>query len=337
MNGLSSPLRKKGLLPTKKNMTEQAPTPQFPRATEYAPYKSGHFRLAMGLLPLDLRDWIEPDEPMASELAEKERLLRERHQETFAALPEAAEGSAEVLELLGAHLPTRFPQLFRREGNLLRHLVTRQTWDLAQNVLHPLDLAGRLVQEDLCLMRLNAESHLYHLVGVSLCFPTRWRFADKLGKPLNLVHEPVPGYEEELASTIDRFFERLKVDKPVWRVNWGLIDDPTLFQPTGHGRKGLNPDITVDNAGDKLWIRMERQTLRRLPRTRDILFTIRVHVRPLCELATRPDRAAELASTIRSMPEPMRLYKSLPPFLDAALGWLDRVAASRSENSSPAV
>jgi hypothetical protein len=151
------------------------------------------------------------------------------------------------------------------------------------------------------------------------------------------VHEPVPGYEEELASTMDRFFERLKVDKPVWRVNWGLIDDPTLFQPTGHGRKGLNPDITVENAGDKLWIRMERQTLRRLPRTRDILFTIRVHVRPLCELVTRPDRAAELASTIRSMPEPMRLYKSLPPFLGAALGWLDRVAASHSENSSPVV
>lgn len=328
-------MRNKRLLPTKMSVTAQPPTLQFPPAPEYAPYKSGQFRLAMGLLPLDLHDWIEPDEHMKIELAEKERLLCEQHHAVFAVLPEAFNGAAEVLELLAAHLPVRFPTLFRREGNLLHHLVSQRTWDLSQNVLHPLDLAGRLVQEDLCLMRFNTESNLYHLVGASLCFPTRWRLADKLGKPLNLVHGPVPGYEEELASTMDRFFERLKVDKPVWRVNWGLIDDPTLFQPTGHGRKGLNPDITVDNARDKLWIRMERQTLRRLLQTQDILFTIRVHVRPLRELATRPERAAELAATIRSMPESMRLYKSLPPFLEAVLGWLDRVASSQSENSSP--
>jgi dimethylamine monooxygenase subunit A len=315
-------------------MTGQDSASLLPRAPEYAPYKSGHFRLAMGLLPLDPHDWIEPDEHVASELAEKERLLQEQHPAVFAVLPEAFNGSAEVLELLAAHLPARFPSLFTRAGNLLHNQVTRQTWDLSQNVLHPLELAGRLVQEDLCLMQFNAESNLYHLVGASLCFPTRWRLADKIGKPLNLVHGPVPGYEEELASTMDRFFERLKVDKPVWRVNWGLIDDPTLFQPTGHGRKGLNPDITVENAGDKLWLRMERQTLRRLPRTQDILFTIRVYVRPLRELATRPERAAELAATIRSMPEPMRLYKSLPPFQDAVLGWLDRVAAARSAGSS---
>jgi len=288
----------------------------------------------MGLLPLDLHDWIEPDEYMAVELAERERLLREQHPAVFAALPEAFDGSVETLELLAMHLPARFPSLFKKEKNVLHNRVTQQTWDLSQNVLHPLDLAGRLVQEDLCLMRFNSESGLYHLVGASLCFPTRWRLADKLGKPLNLVHAPVPGYEEELASTMDRFFTRLKVEKPVWRVNWGLIDDPTLFQPTGHGRKGLNPDITVDNAGDKLWLRMERQTLRRLPRTYGILFTIRVYVRPLRELAIRPERASELAATIRSMPEPIRLYKSLPPFLDAVLEWLDRVALSQSEDSS---
>lgn len=318
-------------------MTDQLSTPQLPHAPEYAPYKSGHFRLAMGLLPLDLHDWLEPDEQMVVELAEKERLLCERHSEVFAALPEAAAGSTEVLELLVGYLPTQFATLFQRDGQLLRNLVTQQTWVVSQSVLHPLDLAGRLIQEDLCLLQENAQTGLYHLVGASLCFPTRWRLADKLGKPLHLVHGPVPGYEEELASTMDRFFARLKVDKPVWRVNWGLIDDPTLFQPTGHGRKGLNAGITIENAGDTLWLRMERQTLRRLPRTHDILFTIRVYVRPLRELATQPERAVELASTIRTMPEPMRIYKSLPPFLDAVLGWLDHAAASQSENSSPTV
>jgi hypothetical protein len=283
----------------------------------------------MGLRPLDLQDWIEPDEHMAVELAEKERLLRDHPQEVFAVLPEATEGATEVLELLAAHLPARFPTLYRREGPLLTDLVMQRTWDLAQPALHPLDLAGRLVQEDLCLMAREAPRDVYCLVGASLCFPTRWRLAEKMSKPLQAIHAPVPGYDAQLASTMDRFFARLRPDKPVWRCNWSLVDDPLLFQPTGHGRRGCNGEITADNAGEKVWLRMERQTLRRLPRTRAILFTIRVHVRPLHHLARRPERAARFAATLRALPEPMRRYKSLPSFLAAVLTWLDRVPAAR--------
>lgn len=306
-------------------MTASALAPTFPPPPDYVPFRAGPFRLVAGLQPLDLQGWIEIDDHFAGELAEKERLLRERHHEVFAAFPEALAGSMEVLELLAAHLPARFPTLYRSEGDFLDNLVTQQRWHLSRQVLHPLDLAGRLVQEDLCLMRHDPATNTYRLVGASLCFPTRWRLADKLGKALTAIHEPVAGYEEQLAATVDRFFERLKVEKPVWRLNWGLIDDPALFQPTGHGRQGLNPDITAENAGEKLWIRMERQTLRRLPRTRDVLFTIRVHVRPLQELQAHPERAATLASALRNMPEPTRLYKSLSPFLDAVLVWLERI------------
>ncbi len=280
----------------------------------------------MGLFPLELQDWIEPDERMVTELAEKERLLHERPYDVFAALPEAAEGAAETLALLAEHLPTRFPALYTREGEVLHNLVTQQSWDLTQTELHPLDVAGRLVQEDLCLMKPLESSEAYCLVAASLCFPTRWRLSEKIGQPLNTIHAPIPGYEEQLASTMDRYFERIKTDKPVWRLNWGLIDDPALFQPTGHGRKGHNPDITPENAGEKIWLRMERQTLRRLPRSQDVLFTIRVYVRPLHDLANRPEQAAALAAAARALPEPMRLYKSLPPFLDAVLLWLDRVS-----------
>jgi hypothetical protein len=124
----------------------------FPPAPDYAPFAPGPFRLSMGLRPLALQDWIEPDEHMAVELAEKEQLLRDHPQEVFAVLPEATESATEVLELLAAHLPARFPTLYRREGPVLTNLVMQRTWDLAQPALHPLDLAGRLVQEDLCLM-----------------------------------------------------------------------------------------------------------------------------------------------------------------------------------------
>ena len=298
----------------------------FPPQPDYAPFKAGPFRLSMGLVQLDLKDWIGLDDNLVSELTEKECLLTQRHDDVFAVLPEAEPGSQETLELLVDHLLNRFPEIYKCSGDQVENLATGQQWNIRGTSLHPLDLAGRLVQEDLCLMQWNAATEVYHLVGASLCFPTRWRLADKIGKPLNTIHAPIPGYEEQLASTMDRFFDRLKVDKPVWRLNWSLVDDPTLFQPTGHVRKGINTDITAENAGGKLWLRMERQTLRRLPQTQDILFTIRVHVKPLVQLAEQPERAVQLAAAIRALPQPLQQYKSFPPIIDAALAWLDRAA-----------
>ena len=308
-------------------MTTSPSDLSFPSPPDYAPFKVGPFRLSMGLMPLELKDWIEPDAQCAVELKEKERLLTERHAEVFAVLPEADPGSAEALALLVEHLPSRFPELYRRNGDRLDNLATGQRWVIHDTPLHPLDLAGRLVQEDLCLMQWQAHTQVYHLVGASVCFPTRWRLADKIGKPLNTIHAPIPGYAAQLATTMDKFFDRLKVERPVWRLNWALMDDPTLFQPTGQGRTGVNTDITPENAGDTLWLRMERQTLRRLPHSHDILFTIRVYVRPLAHLATQPDRAAQFAAALRALPPSMRLYKSLPPFIEAALTWLDRAGA----------
>lgn len=288
-------------------------------------FRAAPFRLTMGLAPLDLGDWIEPDAQMAAELAIKERLLTERHQEVFAALPTALAGSAEVLELLAAHLPARFPDLYRRNGEQLDNLVTGQCWDLSRPTLHPLDLAGRLVQEDLCLMQRGDDATTYDLVGASVCFPTRWGLREKIGQSLAAIHAPVPGYEPQLGASMDRFFGRMKTARPVWRRNWSLMDDPTLFQPTGHGRQTRNRDITADNAGDTAWLRMEHQTLRRLPCSGDILFTIRVYVHPLHSLAACPTHAAALASAIRALPPAMQRYKSIAPMRDAVLAWLDKV------------
>ena len=153
-----------------------------------------------------------------------------------------------------------------------------------------------------------------------------------MGHLLSVIHGPVPAYETQLSSTMDRFFARLKVERPVWRINWSLMDDPALFQPRGHGRRERNPDITIHNAGDRLWLRMERQTLRRLPRTGDILFTIRIYVRPLRELALHPDRASTLAAAIRALSPEMYRYKSLPPFVDAVLAWLDQSVGEGPKN-----
>jgi dimethylamine monooxygenase subunit A len=289
----------------------------------YLPFVSGKWRMVPGLVALDLSTWIEIDQALGDELALKEQLLQERYPEVFASLPGSELAQAEVLESLLTHLCHYFPQYYDREENQIRNLVTQQVWKINDFEAAPLDLAGRLVQEDLCLLRPGVSG--YELVAASVCFPSRWRLADKMGRCLGQIHAPVPGYAEKLSSPVDRFFEQLKVDRPVWRMNWSIADSPDLFLPPKLESEPLNTTIDASNVREKLWIRTERQTLRRLAKTGNILFTIRTHLYPFHVLEAYPDAANGLLLMLQQVPIETQLYKSLVPFYPVMLGYLTQL------------
>ena len=72
----------------------------------------------------------------------------------------------------------------------------------------PLELAGRLVQEDLCLIEASPDGP--RLTAAVLCFPSRWRLHEKLGRPLAEVHGKVPFYGDRLARPVDRFMAHVR-------------------------------------------------------------------------------------------------------------------------------
>jgi hypothetical protein len=291
----------------------------------YRPFLEGSWRLAMGLKALDLDDWIEIDDRFVAELARRRALLEERRDEVCLALPESLIGQAEVLALLLDHLPARFPEIYRRSPEAIENLVTGERFDLKLGAWRdaPLALAGRLIQEDLCLLR--RREHSYRLVAAVVCFPSHWRLADKLGQPLDLIHGPVPGFAERLATTVDRFIVNLKVERPVWRANWSLADTPELFRPPQHRPRAKS--IAAEHAGEQVWLRVERQTLRRLPRTRDVLFTIRTYVEPLARVIDTPEAARALAARLAELPDAMAAYKGIAPIRAPLLAWLECRAA----------
>ncbi len=266
--------------------------------------------------------WIEIDDRFAADLAAKRALFAARHAEVFAALPEAAAAAEELLALLADHLPRHHPDRFRRDGEHLVNLATGESWDVAHPALHPLETCGRLVQEDFCLM--GGDGGKYRLVGAALCAPSRWRLGDKIGRDLAAIHAPVPGYRDALEPGVDRFFARLKPEKPAWRLNWTILDDPAPFQPLPQRAARA---ITEANAGAALWLRVERQTLRRLPATGHVVFTIRTYITALDAAIASADAAAELAALLRDAPEATLAYKHMTRFRSALLDWLDARAA----------
>ena len=294
-----------------------------PAGAPYLPFEGGRFRLAMGLMPLAPANWLEIDANLARDLAAKRALLDARHDEVFAALPEAEAPAAELLAILADHLPRHHPAIFRREGNMLCNLATGERWDVARPTLHPLDLSGRLVQGDFCL--LCAADGPFRLVGATLCAPSRWRLADKLGRPLAAIHAPVPGYRAALEQPVDRFFAHLKPGRLVWRLNWTIVDDPTPFQPQ---RIAGTVPVTAANAGAQLWLRIERQTLRRLEATGAVVFTIRTHITRLDAAIADASAAADLAALLRDAPDATLAYKHIAPYQAALLAWLDARAVT---------
>jgi hypothetical protein len=291
----------------------------------YLPSESRSARMSMGLKPLSLEDWIEIDENFARYLVLKKQRLDHNYAEVFASLLDTQAAQQEVLELLLEHLLLNFSQLYRRHGESIQNLVTKENWHLKAFENNPLDLAGRLVQEDLCLMQFRSGN--YVLSAASLCFPFHWKPQDKLGQPLSQIHDPVPGYQEHLEHPVDHFFDRLKSDSPVYRLNWGIATTPDLALDYARQdkQKGVTP-ITIDNIGENLWLRMERQTLRRLEKSSSILFTIRTYIYPLSILEQHPSAARHLITRIHQASMEMLGYKSILPIQDTLLRYLEQIS-----------
>ncbi len=238
----------------------------------------------MGLRPLEMRAWLEVDEHFHEELDLKTRLLEENYRDVVATNPEGDEASRELLTEITLNLRAYHPGV----GT-----------DVDQSE-HPLVSAARLVQEDLCVL---VRDDAWRLRAACVCFPSRWDLASKIGTTLDDIHDPVPGYDRELSRPTNAFFDRLQPGRSFWRLNWTLLDSPALFQPAG-ARRTPTGDL------DQWYFRVERQTLRSLPRTEAVVFTIRTYVASAQTLCARDETFAEsLTRAIGSAPASMQEYK----------------------------
>lgn len=161
-------------------------------------------------------------------------------------------------------------------------------------VIDRLEAACRLVPEDVLLMA--QQDSKWELVGGWLVFPNQWTIEDKMGESLALIHDPIDGYEEMLRYKADTFFDRLGTTRIFWRRNWFFHDQPTFFQP----EKLENRPMRSAEEASRLFIRSEYQTLRRLPETDVIVFTVKTQVAPIVEMRARSDLSGRVVEFLSS-------------------------------------
>lgn len=292
----------------------------------HTPYDGSRKPFSVGLAPLDLYEWIEPDPRLAEALAQKDELIATRRDVVMREEAGTRQAQREALALIAAHVAERQPEVYRREGGRITIVPTGAVIDLDDETEAPLVTAARLVSDDLLMMRAGEGG--YRLVAAVLCFPSAWSLTEKFGQSLDALHAAVPGYPDKLARVMNRIFENLKVGQPVWRVNWSIYPDDELHHPESKERP--RDWFSEDDLAPEAFVRVERQTLRRLPASGDILFTVRIHVDPFDAFRRHPE-GAQLAASLREQIlglDPAQLaYKALTEHRDAVAAALARIAA----------
>lgn len=217
-----------------------------------------------GVLPVEGDDWLRVDDAFAGQMAARDRLIAERADKVHGLLPEGRAAAAELYDrVLGVLARTAGYRI--GAGSALRP----DGVEVALDRDAPLLTLGRLVQEDLCLMEAEGDEH--RLTGAILCFPASWTLGQKLGRALVSIHEPVPPYDDGLARRVQRLFDAIRPEQPLWRMNFLTYDDAELHQPRLEGQRRPRPQ-------GHFYVRCERQCLLRLPASRAVVFTIHTYV-----------------------------------------------------------
>jgi alpha-1,2-mannosyltransferase len=288
---------------------------------------------------MDWDDWIEVDNHYLRFHADKTRRLAERAPKCVKVDPDPRvyDGTLELLEELTAYLTERYPSMFARTPVGLDNLLTGEKFDTRAAHLtvndvteSPMQLCARLVQDDLAIMFEKPDGQYYLLAGAIL-LAGFWRLEDKFGMPLSDIHTSgdVPGFKAKLEKGMMSFFRRVKPEAPVLRNNYFIqVDDDLAWSPS------IGSEDATDGIGwftaeknkaiEHHYFRSERQSLRRLPRSGGVVFTIRTYFHPVTEICREPYVPGRLASAVRSWGEDVARYKGRERYGDVLLEYLDR-------------
>jgi hypothetical protein len=253
----------------------------------HAPWADPPYDFQIGLRVIGEAEWLEGGD---AEAARKAALLVSESAQVWGETSGSRAGQAEALGL-----------------------VERATGGQGDASLPPLWAASLLCADDLCLMQRD-EVGQWRLTAASLTQPTFFTVPDALDKSLAQIHGPVPGFAERFGARVERMFDAVQPDVIMERRNWTVVNSAEAYLPDPGPVRARLSDLALAGAGQGLFVRVERQTVRKLAEGGGVVFTIRAWRHPLADLAADPERKAAFAWAWRGAADGFRDYKKLSPY-----------------------
>jgi hypothetical protein len=197
---------------------------------------------------------------------------------------------------------------------------------------HPLVVILNNIPEDFALvLRSEADGQYYFRAGC-ICSSLGWNVSTKIGKSLFAIHAGiVPDYEDKMAFSMDRFFTKMPTSSPIQRGSWSLEVGAPLFMPPGDPHEAARAVQAEALRVEDLNLRVDWQTLRRLPLSGAVVFNFKALFTPLVEFRNEAYIPALLLKICKEGKENLMAYKNTWHVEHVAIPELERYAEEQRE------
>ena len=312
--------------------TANSPAVDGPR---YRPYRWASADFQLGLRPIRLGTWILIGADHAGMMRQKHDRLTRFLPYYYRSLPESLPAQRELCKLVTAHLLSDHPGSFERLGSVIRSVITGQTLDLNDESIEPLLQLSYLIEED--FMLLTEGSGIPQITAASHAYATSGRLAASVGHDMEGSHAPVPPLPPKLGAKFNRVIRTVHAATPCERFNWQVTpmasvffphDDPHAANAAAMHRVAAELRDDPARAGDLLWIRVERQTLSRLPDSNAVAFSLHTYSDPLSSIRSDLESLRAILGLLSSYSEERWKYSEMDIVRKPLLLWLEAAASS---------
>ena len=317
------------------------------------PFKNGAYKLTMGIRNLDPQDWLLIEPTYMDRINNKIKIVNNEHEDyppdkdirssSVFVTPEAVPAIREFYDIVVNYICDKYPMYFSRDGDKVHNGITGRsipassTVDEKISASQYLDFLVETIEEDFIILlkdpsRENEKDGTeYFFKGGVFAFAAGFDPADRFNMPLSFIHHPIPGYEEKLKLSMNRYFSRIKPGQFITRSNFSMqthnkyyVDDQNKGHNLPDGSVQVPIDIKELDFENQVHYRSERQTLTKLPKSQAVLFTIRTYLLPLSEVKKEGKEVRErLIGAIKGLPEDISNYKRAgewgPPVIEYLL------------------
>ncbi len=302
----------------------------------YRPYRWATVDFQLGLRPIKAAQWMLFEADHDATMQEKRARMAQYPELYYRTLPGSLVAQQELRERVAAHLAADHPQHFRRTGTRLRCLIDDTVYDLQDTSIEPLQQMSRFLEED--FMLIQDVDGAQTITAASNAYSSSGRLVASVGRNVAWAHESVPQLTARLGPRIDRMIGSIHVDTPCERFNWQLTPLSTKFFP--HEAHAANADAMRQicdvlrkdprQAEHLLWIRVERQTLSRLPESRAVAFTLHTFSDPLTSLKGDPESLRAMLGLLRNYSDERLEYSEMNFIRDSVVAWIESSIDTRT-------
>ncbi|KAI1091068.1 hypothetical protein F5B19DRAFT_289043 [Rostrohypoxylon terebratum] len=276
----------------------------------YRPFRWAYHQ-TMSLTKLETDWWLELESTYKARIAQRKELYAKHGSDVLQSLPGSELACKELMEMCIQFLCARYPQYFvlSADKSRLENKILGTVSVFKEK--HPLLILLDNVPEDFGMVLRDPESGYYVFRAGLICSALGWNVGSKIGLKLHEIHTPIPDYKEKMQFSMDRYFSKMPANKPIQRGSWGLEVDQPLYMPPGDPHASYRDMQDKTLTRDRIHLRVDWQTLRRLPLSGAVVFNFKALFTPIEEFRDEPYVPSLILKVLKEGKENLMKYKNI--------------------------